>query len=684
MSTLRSRIVFNRRLVQQPGGRHDRSPLSQEAPGSRARLEHQPALDGLRGLAVVAVLLFHGGHLAGGFLGVDAFFVLSGFLITSLLLVEARDRGGIALGAFWARRARRLLPALACIIAAVAAYTLLLAKPDEIATIRGDALATIGYFANWRAVASSHDYWALFRTPSPLDHTWSLAIEEQFYLVWPLLVAGMVSRRRFAPAWVLTTSVVLALGSLVWALVIFDPANPSRIYYGTDTRIASILVGAALAAWLAWRGPARAGRARIGLEAAALAAMALLALAWTRVTGSSNMLYRGGLFVCAIATAIVIAAAVHPRRGPVARLLSLRPLCALGLVSYGVYLWHWPVYVVLDESRAHLAGWPLFALRVTTTLAIAVVSYRLVERPIRRGAGARPRARRVRLAFVTATALVAAIVLATVSAPAPRVVVADQIRRSTPAPRGRSRSRSRGDRVRRLLVVGNSMALYGADEGFKRLHTTPGLDVLNLGSIGCRLLPEESRTRYSNGDVYVSQARACRDNWEFAVSAFRPDVVVLLVSEPTDAAHEIDGRWTAPCEPAYDQVLERELHDQIGLLASKGARVVVATTAYSGLPFKSDAWFRHNDCQNAIFRRVVATEPRAVLADLFSWICPRLDVDCDTHIGDVVLRPDGVHFRDASARLLAAWLIAQGQRHGVFAHVRVEGSDAAEARVPPT
>src|SRR3954468_16851797 len=163
-----------------------------DSAAGESRLKHEPALDGLRGVAVAAVLLFHGDHLSGGFLGVDAFFVLSGFLITSLLLAEARDTRSIALGAFWGRRARRLLPALGCVLAAVALYAALVAKPDELATIRGDAIATIGYFANWRAIATSRDYWALFRSPSPLDHTWSLAIEEQFYLVWPLIVAAVV------------------------------------------------------------------------------------------------------------------------------------------------------------------------------------------------------------------------------------------------------------------------------------------------------------------------------------------------------------------------------------------------------------------------------------------------------------------------------------------------------------
>jgi hypothetical protein len=239
-------------------------------------------------------------------------------------------------------------------------------------------------------------------------------------------------------------------------------------------------------------------------------------------------------------------------------------------------------------------------------------------------------------------------------------------------------------RVQRVLVVGNSIALYTGDEGFKRLHTSPSLDVLNLGSIGCRLLPEETRSRGSSGDMFQGQADVCRDNWAYAVSVFRPDVVVFLVSEPTDATHEIDGRWTAPCEPTYDEVFERELHEQIRLLASKGARVIATTTAYAGLPYKTAAWFRHNDCQNAILRRVVASEPSAVMADLFNWICPHLDANCAGHISGVVLRPDGVHFRDASARVLAAWLIAQAQRHDVLSGLRVEGAEAYMAAAHPT
>jgi hypothetical protein len=479
-------------------------------------------------------------------------------------------------------------------------------------------------------------------------------------------------------------SVVFAIVSLVWTLVIFEPADPSRVYFGTDTRIASILVGAALAAWLAGRGHVRARSGRVALESVALAAVVVLALAFTRLSGSSDGLYRGGLFACACAVAVVIAAAVHPSRGPVGRILSFRPFCALGLVSYGVYLWHWPIYVVINPARAHLTGWPLLAVQVGVTLVIAVISYRHVEQPIRRAAFSIRRARSFSFVVATGAALVVAITVTTASAPTPPAFRADRIRQPITVRLSRTAGVERVRRVQRVLVVGNSVALYTGDEGFKRLHTTPRLDVLNLGSFGCRLLPEETRARDPAGDVAEGPGDVCRDKWALAVSVFRPDVVVMLVSDPTDTDREIEGHWTAPCERAYDNVFQAELHLQIRLLASKGAHVIVATAAYSGLPYKTSSWYRHADCQNVMLRRVVASEPRAVLADVFRWMCPRLDRNCDGHLLGMELRPDGVHFRDASARALAAWLIAQGQRHGVFSDLRVDGPEAREVAFQPS
>jgi peptidoglycan/LPS O-acetylase OafA/YrhL len=553
-------------------------------------------------------------------------------------------------------------------------------------------LATLGYAANWREISNNHDYWALFRSPSPLDHTWSLAIEEQFYVLWPLLVAFVLvaSRAVITARRVLVVSVGLALASFIWSEIIFDPNNPSRVYYGTDTRVASILIGAALAALLASRGEIRTRRGRVGLEVVAISGFAFLMVAWMRLSGSSLQLYRGGLFACAVATAVVIAAAVHPQPGPLNRVLSFRPLCLLGLISYGVYLWHWPIYVVLDQSRVHLGGWPLLAVQIAVTIAVAVVSFRLAESPIRRGTGVwkAPKARTVVVASATALAVVvAAIVVSTARAPAPETLAADPIRTYVVPVTSTTVARAVAGHPApssvpvpltspRVLVVGDSVALYEGDEGFKQLHTTPALDVLNRGFIGCRFLPEEQRSRGERGDLYVDHRKACREQWAEAVTAFQPDVVVLSFADPGAEQHEINGQWTQPCDLAYRSVFESELHDQIDLLAAKGARVVVTTAAYLGLPFQPSAMYPDDDCQNASRRRVAVSDPHAVLADVFTWVCPRLGAPCDRHRGGVFLRPDGQHFRHAGARLLAAFVIAQAQRRGVLRGVRVDDTAA--------
>jgi peptidoglycan/LPS O-acetylase OafA/YrhL len=188
--------------------------MAADRPAPTGSIAYEPALDGLRGLAIAGVLLFHAQRLRGGFLGVDAFFVLSGFLITSILLAEQRAHDTVRLGSFWARRARRLLPALACLLLLAAVYSVLVAQHTELATIRGDAFATLGYVANWRQIAVGQDYFALFRAPSVLQHTWSLAIEEQFYLVWPLVVLGLtraLSPRRAARRMFLTAATCAVL-----------------------------------------------------------------------------------------------------------------------------------------------------------------------------------------------------------------------------------------------------------------------------------------------------------------------------------------------------------------------------------------------------------------------------------------------------------------------------------------
>ncbi len=353
-----------------------------------------PGLDGLRGVAVAAVVVFHFSRdvLPGGYLGVDAFFVLSGFLITRLLLREAVS-GPIGLGHFWSRRARRLLPALFVYLAAVIVFVTVSAEASQLEQMRREILATVFYVANWEQVVSGVSYFAPFAEPSPLRHTWSLAIEEQFYLVWPLVVAGvaMFFRRRRArvsfrhgPDRVVTgvfaVAVIGATASAVWAYVLWaGGATESRLYFGTDTRLTAVLLGAALAAAL-HRWPLDAIAPRTLSLTGAVAFIGLLVV-WV-VDIPTPQRIAGGSALHAEAVALVAVAAMV--EGPVRRVLSVGPLVWLGRISYGVYLWHLLVQNVIDSD---LIGNEvlLFVTRVVLTLAVATASFVLVEQPVREG-----------------------------------------------------------------------------------------------------------------------------------------------------------------------------------------------------------------------------------------------------------------------------------------------------------
>jgi peptidoglycan/LPS O-acetylase OafA/YrhL len=349
---------------------------------------HVPALDGLRGIAVLGVLLFHADHLTGGFLGVDLFFTLSGFLITSLLLDEGRRTGTVDLIAFWGRRFRRLLPAILVLLAIVVVVTWWIGSPAQLDAVHAAGPAALVYLANWHQIAQDSGYWASFSEASPLTHLWSLGIEEQFYVVWPLVFAVLWRLGRHSERLIAAVAGLAALASAVLMAVLYTGGDPTRVYMGTDTRAFSILVGVAAATAPVRRSIARLiGRARVAVGAVMLLIIAFGGWTWATVDGaSSSALFEGGLAVHGALGALLIVACAQDDRLLAARLFSGRTLSYLGSRSYGLYLWHWPVYVALDADRAGLDGWALTALRVTVAMTMAELSYRLVETPIRRRA----------------------------------------------------------------------------------------------------------------------------------------------------------------------------------------------------------------------------------------------------------------------------------------------------------
>jgi peptidoglycan/LPS O-acetylase OafA/YrhL len=345
-----------------------------------------PGIDALRAISVLAVFLYHAGvgWMTGGFLGVDVFFVISGYLITSLLLAEYRRGGHIRLGRFWVRRARRLLPAVGVLIA-VTMIVAAIVEPDRIDQLRGDAIASLAYVANWHFVLDHQSYFDQFQRPSLFRHLWSLSVEEQFYLFWPIaFAAGMklFGRRRLALG-----VLAGALASVALAWLLFDPHDASRAYYGTDTHAAGLLAGVALAlAWSPWdvrRGAPGRWTGPI-LDSVGAASLGYLVLAFVEVHDYDLGLFHGGYLWLALFSALLIAALAHPA-ARIGGVLAQAPVVWLGLRSYSFYLWHWPVLALTRPGiDVSIPRGILIPIQLAAVLCLAELSYRYVEVPFRR------------------------------------------------------------------------------------------------------------------------------------------------------------------------------------------------------------------------------------------------------------------------------------------------------------
>ncbi len=369
---------------------------------------------------MLAVILYHAGvgWAQGGFLGVEVFFVLSGFLITSLLVGEWRERGTIALRAFWARRARRLLPALFLMVVGIGIYYAVAGVTVAIPGILGDGLAALFYYSNWHQIANATTYFGATGRVSPFQHTWSLSIEEQFYVIWPLLLLAALALPRIlrrvggSPREPLRVLLGVAIAGTVlsWLemLVLLHSSGVNRVYYGSDTRASGLLTGAVLAIWLAlhqerlalheardgadadefdpgplWRvQPRWATKAHVSIFSGLI--LLLLLIAINVDSGTAAWMYPWGLMLVDLATAMTIAVIIQQPRSIAGGLMGLRPLRAIGVISYGLYLWHFPLFLWLDNAATGLSGFPLLIVRLLATFTLSTLSYFLIEQPIRR------------------------------------------------------------------------------------------------------------------------------------------------------------------------------------------------------------------------------------------------------------------------------------------------------------
>ena len=409
-------------------------------------------------------------------------------------------------------------------------YAIVFAKPDELDRLRADALSTIGYVANWRPIFSGESYFEQFSVPSPLRHTWSLAIEEQWYAVWPLLLFVLLRLRRGSLRMALPAALVMAAASATLMGLLFQPLHdPSRVFYGTDTRAQSLLVGALLAMLLTQWSVVRSGTGKATLQGLAAICVVFIGFVWARCDDDNSLLYRGGFLVLGMTVAIVIAASVQPGLSPIGRVLAIPPLRGLGLISYGVYLWHWPIYLMLTPERVGLGRLPhvrpargrhagdchrLLSLsrNAHPTRRLQAVE-RLLDSCTGGGLLRRRRARR-RDAWRRADVL----------RPKGRV---DGAAPNAEPDGVRARFGDALGRPARVLVLGDSVALTLSD-GLEREQASSDLAVWDQSVLGCGLVAADAKLFQGK---WVDQGRECgdwRDRWQSDVDTFHPDIVLVL------------------------------------------------------------------------------------------------------------------------------------------------------------
>lgn len=616
---------------------------------TRRRLGHVPALDGLRGFALCGVLLYHGGKLHGGFQSVDLFFALSGFLITGLVLQEARD-GSVSLRNFWVRRVRRLLPGLLFFLLGICVYARYVASIYQLSAIRGDGIATLFYVANWHTIFSGVTYGAGLGGASPMEHTWSLAIEEQFYLLWPLSMALLVAGRR-TPGRILGAAIALFVASSALLIGLsFTDVSSNSLYLGTHSRMAAMASGSAVAALRARYGSPRTATGRRTVDALGLVGLGGILLIWSTIHLEDAALYHGVMTIGVVCAGFMIAAAARPGAGGTLlnRFLRLAPLRFLGTISYGFYLWHWPIFLWLDEPRTHLDGWALFAVRVLASGVMAVVSHYLVEQPVLRGA---LRGRGPVLAPVGVLLVLVALVGSTTGATSAPATGTAGSGNQLPAGDGRT-----------ILMLGDSVPSFLVHDGFGGMNADLGYRGAFGGQWGCQVLVSPGGARDGHGILDDSKNRDCTGLMVDALAQVHEPVAILIGFGGVGFDIRIDDTWRDPCEPEYRDAYAAALGRLVRRAGAGGApvAVMVPPSIPSVLVERTHALHdipRRMACV-ADATRQAAEETGAGVVNLRDHLCGTVDT-CDLVLPETELRLDGLHFTHERAELVNSWLLPE-------------------------
>lgn len=629
-------------------------------------LPYRPAIDGLRAFAVLSVMAFHllPASLPGGWFGVDVFFVISGFLITALLLAEyRRERGRINLVGFWFARARRLLPALFVVLAAVLVGATFLTVTGRTGNVAGDVLATLGYVANWRFVLGDEAYFGQVASPSPLRHAWSLAVEEQFYLVYPLLLIGLLALIRRRTTLVAALAGISVVSALLMAHLHVPGIDPSRVYYGTDTRAHQLLVGAAAAALISG-GPGSISRERaytldLWCRRLSLPALLIVLSAFWWAGPAQSALFEGLAVPLSLVICVILVAATSPDASLTQKVLAWEPLRRIGMVSYGLYLWHWPIVVFLNDQVLPIGTGPRILVQVALTAMLTWLSFRFVERPVRRHGIAALVPRLPRLSTALCWATVPALVVGAVTMPAAARTVA-----ATTAPSGELTIPQPvyrpGAEMIDVTFIGNSVPMSLISTF--RASTHPDLRLASLTNAGCDPL---EAPRYADGAV-LPEAEGCeewRASWGPQLAAGQPDVVLYFVAQTMVTDRLVDGTVVEFGSRQWVDLIEDNLDR--ALSAAGDSQFALMNLACHEMPtFNSEEIERVND--TAYVKELNATVARwaqrhdVPVVDQYSLLCSG-DRTHET-INGVPLYQDAIHFTSDSGPIFWRWLAPRLQR----------------------
>jgi peptidoglycan/LPS O-acetylase OafA/YrhL len=651
-------------VITEPRSRWSRHPDD----AAFGKFGYHPGLDGIRGLAMAVIFCFHAGSplFPGATLSLSVFFTLSGYLITRLLLDEGVRASVLDLPRFWARRLRRLLPAALAGIGLVLVLSLVSTLQVDPNRLRGDVFGALGYVANWRFLFAGNSYGQLFEQPSPLLHYWSLAVEEQFYLLLPLTVWLVL---RFAPHardFRLRLRTVLLVGialSLITTFIAAAAGNFDFVYYSLPSRAGELLVGGVFATFV---GVARTGEGRAPWYVTVLGfvALATVAVLCTVPTPTDGWIGHGGLTAFAVVSATMIACATPV--GPLASLFAFWPFRMLGIISYGLYIYHWPIILWLNPDRTGMHGTALVFLQAAVTIGLAIVSYKILERPIRTGAVLRSSHARVAAPLgIAAMALCGFLVTSTLSTPSHLdfAAAAQAVNVGQPqAPRpGAPPPRTASASAPTVAFYGDSTGLLTA-KGFKR-WAADGTRLQMIGGAawyGCGIV-RDGKARFNDKVFDPGGCGPLVSQWGKALDEERPQIAVIQVG-PIDVDDHLlpgDTRWRAPGDPKFDAYLEQRMLEAVDVFVSRGVTPVWLTSPYiepsrSTQPPNDDPSGQRARMTrfNEILRDVARQRPQLHLVDLARWMQHRPNGQFDP-----ALRPDGVHFdENASADVVAPWL----------------------------